>query len=78
MDALDNWLAEHEFVCGERFTMADVYVGSQVDWGLLFGYLPERPAFLAYADRFRARDAYQAGKAIDNAMIAEMQAGEQN
>ena len=75
VDALDDWLTRHDFVCGDRFTMADVYVGSQVDWGLLFGYLPERPAFLAYADRFRARDAYQAGKAIDNAMIAEMQAG---
>ena len=75
VDALDDWLTRHDFVCGDRFTMADVYVGSQVDWGLLFGYLPERPAFLAYADRFRARDAYQAGKAIDNALIAEMQGG---
>lgn len=77
VDALDDWLAGHDFVCGERFTMADVYVGSQVDWGLLFGYLPERPAFLAYAGRFRARDAYQAGKAIDGALIAEMQAAQQ-
>ena len=72
--ALDWWFRSHDYVCGSRFTMADVYVGSQVDWGLLFGYLPERPAFLAYADRFRARDAYQAGKAIDNALMAEMQA----
>jgi glutathione S-transferase len=72
VDTLDGWLAGHDFVCGQRFTMADVYVGSQVDWGLVFGYLPERDSFSAYADRLRSREAYQAAKAIDNALIAEM------
>ncbi len=74
MDALDGWLSTHDYVCGDRFTMADVYVGSQVDWGLLFKTFPERPSFTAYAERLRAREAYQAGKAIDGALIAEMQA----
>jgi glutathione S-transferase len=76
MDALDGWLASHDYVCGDRFTMADVYVGSQVDWGLLFKSFPERPSFAAYAERVRAREAYQAGKAIDGALIAEMQAAQ--
>lgn len=74
MDALDGWLADHEFVCGGRFTMADVYVGSAVDWGLAFGSMPVRGSFSAYVERLRARPAYQAAKAIDNAMIAQMQA----
>ncbi len=73
MDALDGWLAAHDYVCGARFTMADVYVGSQVDWGLAFKSMPARPAFEAYAERLRARPAYQAAKDIDNALIAEMQ-----
>lgn len=73
IDALDWWFAGHDFVCGPRFTMADVYVGSAVDWGLAFKTIPDRPSFAAYAERFRARDAYQAAKAIDNALIAEMQ-----
>ncbi|HEU4819618.1 MAG TPA: glutathione binding-like protein [Qipengyuania sp.] len=73
MDALDGWLSSHDYVCGERFTMADVYVGSQVDWGLAFKSMPDRPSFTAYAERLRARPAYQAAKAIDNALIAEMQ-----
>lgn len=73
MDALDGWLSSHDYVCGDRFTMADVYVGSQVDWGLAFKSMPNRPAFEAYAGRLRARAAYQAAKAIDNALIAEMQ-----
>ena len=57
---------------GDRFTMADVYVGSAVDWGLVFKTMPERPALLSYAERIRARDAYREAKAIDNALIEEM------
>ncbi len=75
VDALEAWLASHDYVCGERFTMADVYVGSQVDWGLMFETLPARPAFAAYAERCRARPAYQAAKAIDMKLIEELQAG---
>ncbi len=73
MGALDGWLSSHDFVCGDRFTMADVYVGSHVDWGLVFKSFPARDSFVAYAERIQARPAYQAAKAIDNALIAEMQ-----
>ncbi|MBO0749592.1 MAG: glutathione S-transferase family protein [Porphyrobacter sp.] len=74
VDALDGWFAGHEFVCGERFTMADVYVGSAVDWGLAFKTVPERPSLTAYAERVRARDAYRQAKAIDTKLIEEMRA----
>jgi len=70
--ALEGHLAGRQWVCGARFTMADVYVGSQVDWGLTFGSLPPNEAFVAYAERLQARPAYKAAKAIDNALIAEM------
>jgi glutathione S-transferase len=69
MDTLDQHLSANAYVCGDRFTMADVYVGSQVDWGLAFGSIPTRPAFEVYAERLRARDGYKAAKAIDNALI---------
>ena len=59
VDALDGWLSQHAHVCGDRFTMADVYVGAQVDWGLRFGSLPERDALRDYAERIRGRDAYR-------------------
>lgn len=74
IDALEQWFAGHHFVCGDRFTMADVYVGSAIDWGLAFKTIPERPAFAAYAERFRSREAYQGAKAIDNKLIEEMRA----
>jgi len=70
--ALEGHLKDRPWVCGARFTMADVYVGSQVDWGLTFGSLPPNEAFVAYAERLQARPAYKAAKAIDNALIAEM------
>jgi len=74
INALDTWLAEHDYVCGKRFTMADVYVGSQVDWGLQFGTIPERATFTAYAERLGARAAYKEAKAIDMKLIEQMQA----
>lgn len=60
VDTLDTWLQSHDFTCGDRFTMADVYVGSQVDWGLNFGTLTDRPSFRAYQSRVQTRDAYKA------------------
>jgi len=64
----------NDYVCGARFTMADVYVGAQVDWGLMFATLPQNPSFLAYAERMRVRDAYKAAKEIDGTHIEKMQA----
>ncbi|MGC1269050.1 MAG: glutathione S-transferase family protein [Croceibacterium sp.] len=74
MDTLDRWLGTHDYVCGGRFTMADVYLRSSVDWGLTFGSIPARDSFAAYAERLRARPAYKAAKEIDMGLIAQMQA----
>lgn len=68
-NALEGWLSDRQWVCGTRFTMADVYVGSSVDWGINFGIVPPRPAFAAYVERIQARPGYQAAKAIDNKLI---------
>jgi glutathione S-transferase len=74
VDALDGWLSGHDYVAGGRFTAADVYVGAQVTWGIAFGTLPKRPSFEAYAARLTDRPAYRSAKAIDDTLIAEMQA----
>ena len=75
MDTFDTLLADRDYVCGDRFTMADVYVGSQVDWGLQFGTMPQRQVFEDYAGRLRERPAYKDAKAIDMQLIAESQDG---
>lgn len=73
IDTLDQHFKENDYVCGKRFTMADVYVGSQVDWGLMFGSIDKRTSFEAYAARMQARDAYKEAKGIDMKLIAEAQ-----
>ncbi len=47
LDTLEGHFDRNDWVCGARFTMADVYVGSQIDWGLNFGSIPPRVAFAA-------------------------------
>ncbi len=71
LSAMEGWLCDNDYVCGERFTMADVYVGSQFIWGLRFGSIPDTPAFKAYVERCTARPAYSEANAIDAKLIEE-------
>ena len=64
--------ASRDYVCGDRFTAADVYVGSQIMFPMQFGMLPERDSFLRYRDRLQARDAYKRATEIDEKLIDEM------
>ncbi|WP_068080248.1 glutathione S-transferase family protein [Novosphingobium rosa] len=68
-DTLAGHFERHDFVAGGRFTMADVYVGSQVLWGLGFKTLPRHDSFVAYAARLMERPAYKDAKAIDNDLM---------
>jgi len=69
---LDELLSLRDYVCGDRFTAADVYVGSQIMFPLQFGMLPERDSFFGYRDRLQARDAYKRATEIDERIIDEM------
>ena len=70
---LEKAISGDQWICGNQFTAADVYVGAQVDWGLSFGTIDSRPAFEAYAARLRERPAYKRQKELDGALIAKMQ-----
>ena len=74
IDGLEHAIEGKQWVCGDRFTAVDVYLGAQIDWGLSFGTIPTRPSFEAYVGRLRARPAYKRQKEIDNALIAEAKA----
>ena len=69
MDGLEVAVAGKRFVAGDTFSAADVYVGSQIGWGLTFGSIDKRPAFEAYWAGICERPAYLRGKAIDDALI---------
>lgn len=71
---LDELFSLRNYVCGDRFTAADVYVGSAVNWGTQFGTLPQRDSFSAYTQRLTSRDAFKRAMAIDDQAQAEMQA----
>ncbi|WP_022682968.1 glutathione S-transferase family protein [Sphingobium bisphenolivorans] len=73
INTLEHAVAGPAWICGDRFTAADVYVGAQIDWGLTFGTIPSRPAFESYAARLRERPAYRKQKELDGALIAQMQ-----
>ena len=74
--AVEALLNGSDYVCGSRFTMADVYVGSHIEWGLNYGTLPKRPAFEAYAGRIAEREAHKRARGIDAALIAERETAE--
>lgn len=70
VDVLDRHLASAEYVAGERFTAADVYLGSAVAWGTEFGTLPKRASFDAYLGRIMSRPAAIRANEIDDAALA--------
>ncbi len=70
VDALETAVADGPWILGDRFSAADVYVGSQIAWGLQFETLPERDAFKAYAGRLQLREAAGRARALDDALLA--------
>ena len=73
VDALEQAVTPGPFILGDRFSAADVYVGSQIMGGLQFKSLPARDAFKAYAERLSARPAAIRAREIDDALVAAAQ-----
>jgi glutathione S-transferase len=69
---LEKALEGREYIAGDRFTAADLFVGANVNFMLAFNLLEPRPAFTDYAARMTDRDAYRRAKDIDAKLIAEM------
>ncbi|HML07625.1 MAG TPA: glutathione S-transferase family protein [Xanthobacteraceae bacterium] len=73
MRTLEGAVSRAEYLVGDRFTAADVYVGSQIGIGLMFGTIEKRPAFQQYLQRLTARPAYARARALDEALIQQQQ-----
>ena len=63
---LEYAVSRAPYIAGERFSAADVYVGSQIGWGMMFGSIEKRPAFVDYVGRLHARPAYARAQEADN------------
>jgi glutathione S-transferase len=71
MNGLEAAVSGKRYVAGDRFSAADVYVGSQIGWGLAFGSIEKRPAFETYWADICERPAYLKAKAIDAALMPQ-------
>jgi len=69
--ALEGQLYRTEYIAGDRFTAADVYVGSMVGWGMAFRGIDKRPAFERYWGLLAARPAAVRAKEIDDKLVEE-------
>ena len=68
MDTLERAVSGGGWIAGERFSAADVYVGSHIGWGLQMGTIEARPAFAGYWSRLEGRDARRRAEEIDDAL----------
>jgi glutathione S-transferase len=76
INTLETAICDGPYICGDQFTAADVYVGSQIGWGMMFGSIEKRAAFEQYFARLASRPAARRAAEIDDALIAEQkQAG---
>lgn len=71
IDALETALAPGPYLCGDQFTAADVYVGAQIGWGMMFGTIEKRPVFEDYFDRLQARPAAIRANQLDDALMPQ-------
>ncbi len=72
INALEGAVSRSEYVVGDSFTAADVYVGSNIGFGMDFGMIEKRPAFEQYWQRLGARPAAVRAKEIDDALTAQL------
>ena len=69
VDALEQAISSSEYIAGAEFSAADVYLGSQIGWGLQFGTIEARPAFGEYFARLSSRPSWQRAKDMDDALM---------
>lgn len=74
VDALEQALTPGPFILGERFSAADVYLGSQIGWGMMVKSLEPRPVFESYVQRLSKRPAHESFLQKTKALEATLKA----
>ena len=72
MNVVAKAVEKGPWLMGEQFTAADVIVGANIRWGMMFKLMPERKEFLDYAARIAARPAVQRAEAKDKELGAKV------
>jgi glutathione S-transferase len=74
LKTLEDAVSPSPYLAGDRFTAADLYVGSQIGFGMMFGMIEKRPAFEQYWQRLSSRPACIRAKELDDAEVAQQKA----
>jgi glutathione S-transferase len=69
LNALEGAVSRGDYLAGDRFSAADLYIGSQLGWGMQFGTIEKRPAFERYVGRLNNRPAALRAREIDDALV---------
>jgi glutathione S-transferase len=69
VNALEAAISKGNYLAGDSFTAADLYLGSHIGWGMQFGTIEKRPAFERYWDRISKRPAAVRAREIDDALM---------
>lgn len=65
LQIISEHLASRSYITEERFTAADVLVGSALDWADMLGLLGDFPGLRSYIAKLKARPAYQIAHEVE-------------
>ncbi len=68
---------QSDYLAGSTFTAADLYVGSHLGFGMMFGMIEKRPAFERYWQKLSARPACLRAKELDDSLAASQPSARQ-
>ncbi|HEX8445140.1 MAG TPA: glutathione S-transferase family protein [Sphingomonas sp.] len=75
LDTLEAAIGDRDYIAGDRFSAADVYVGSHLGWGMMFGTIEARPTFQRYQSALQDRPAFHRAASLDDAAMPPRPAG---
>ncbi len=71
MNVLARAVERSPWLMGDQFTAADVVIGANIRWGMVFKMVPEWKVFVDYTSRIAARPAAQRAEAKDKELAAK-------
>lgn len=66
---LEKALTGNEYICGNKFTAADLVLGSYMGWELMQKQLEPLPVFTDYVARVQNREAAKRADKLDNELV---------
>jgi glutathione S-transferase len=75
LKTLEDVLSKSDYLVGNSFTAADLYVGAHLGFGMMFNTIEKRLAFERFWHRLGSRPAFLRAKELDDATAPQQKAG---